>query len=110
MDKISRLAIHPDFKYASLAFDHEFKDNSNYVKIFQDYITLCHNNSKDTYMPYVSIVQSSGYGKSRLIGAYANRVYTLHLNLGIDQNCFPYPSTNATTFIKSFEFAKDPTV
>ncbi len=111
--KMSKLAIRedePNFEYASLAFNHEFKDNSQYVQNFHNYITLCHNSSKnrDSYMPYISIVQSSGYGKSRLIKEYARQVYTLYLNLGIDRNCFPRPSACAKKFIKCFEVAKDP--
>lgn len=100
----------PNFEYASLAFNHEFKDDSNYVQNFHNYITLCHNSSKnrDSYMPYISIVQSSGYGKSRLIKEHAKQVYTLYLNLGIDRNCFPRPSACAKKFIKCFEVAKDP--
>jgi hypothetical protein len=108
--KMSKLAVRedePNFEYAFLAFNHEFKDDSNYVRNFHNYIILCHNSSKDrdSYMPYVSIVQSSGYGKSRLIREYARQVYTLYLNLGIDRNCFPRPSACAKKFIKCFEVA-----
>ncbi|CAG8550448.1 12900_t:CDS:2 [Funneliformis mosseae] len=78
--RMSKLAIHdkdePNFEYVSLAFNHEFKDDSNYVQNFHNYITLCHHKSKDrdSYMPYISIVQSSGYGKSRLIKEYARQL------------------------------------
>jgi len=110
---MSKLAINeyePEFQYASAAFECEFKNNLNYVEYFRDYITSCYNNSKDTYIPYVSIVQSSGYGKSRLIKEYANQVYTLYLNLGIDRKCFPRTSACAKEFIVSFQKAKDPDV
>jgi hypothetical protein len=99
----------PDFKYASIAFDHEFKDKSNFVEYFRQYIEECHRNSGDTYMPYLTVLQSSGYGKTRLIKEYANNVYTLYLNLGIDRNCFPRPSAHAKDFIGSLEKSKDPT-
>ncbi|CAI2177915.1 1964_t:CDS:2 [Funneliformis geosporum] len=109
-DKMSRLEFEPEFQYASGAFGCEFKNNLDYVGYFQNYITTCYNNSKDTYMPYISIVQSSGYGKSRLIKEYANEVYTLYLNLGIDRKCFPRPSACAKEFVASFQKAKDPVV
>jgi hypothetical protein len=108
---MSKLAIHenePDFKYASIAFDCEFKDNSNLFEHFQQYINECYRKSKDTYMPYLTVLQSSGYGKSRLVKEYANNVYTLYLNLGIDRNCFPRPSVHAKDFINSFVKSKDP--
>lgn len=100
----------PDFQFASAAFSCGFNNNLRYLEYFHNYITLCHNSSRDTYIPYVSIVQSSGYGKSRLIKEYANKVYTLYLNLGIGRNCFPRPSACAEEFINSFKNAKDPDV
>ncbi|GBC02926.1 hypothetical protein RclHR1_00490012 [Rhizophagus clarus] len=108
-DDSSKLTI-DDFHYASAAFECEFKCNINYIGYFHEYITSCHNSSKDTYIPYISIVQSSGYGKSRLIKEHSNQVYTLYLNLGIDQQCFPRPSSCAKEFIISFQKAKDPDV
>ncbi|CAG8454225.1 14493_t:CDS:10 [Funneliformis mosseae] len=47
------------------------------------------------------------YGKSRLIKEYANNVYTLYLNLGIDRKCFSHPSAIAKNFINSFEKSND---
>lgn len=110
---MSKLAIHenePDFRYASIAFNCEFKNNSNFFEHFQQYIDECHRKSLDTYMPYLTVLQSSGYGKSRLIKEYANNVYTLYLNLGIDRNCFPRPSAHAKDFIDSFVKSKDPPI
>ncbi|CAG8713721.1 1255_t:CDS:2 [Funneliformis caledonium] len=49
-NKMSKLAIYkdiPNFEYASLAFNHEFKDDSYYVQNFHNYIILCHNSFKD---------------------------------------------------------------
>ncbi|GBC09551.1 hypothetical protein RclHR1_08980001 [Rhizophagus clarus] len=100
----------PDFRYASIAFDREFEDNSKFFIYFQKYIDECHRKSKDTYMPYLTVLQSSGYGKSRLVKEYANYVYTLYLNLGIDRNCFPRPSVYAKHFIDSFVKSKDPQI
>ncbi|RIA93600.1 hypothetical protein C1645_735376 [Glomus cerebriforme] len=111
MDKMSKLTINEyesELQYASAAFGCDFKNTLKYVEYFQNYIIKCYNNSKDTYIPYVPIIQSSGYGKSRLIKEHANQVYTLYLNLGIDQNCFPYTSACAKEFIRSFQIAKDP--
>jgi len=107
-DPTSKDENEPEFQFASAAFSCGFNDNLDYLKYFQNYITSCHNSSKDTYIPYVSIVQSSGYGKSRLIKEYANNVYTLYLNLGIGRNCFPRPSACAKEFINSFKKAKNP--
>jgi len=98
----------PEFKYASIAFNRDFEDKSDYLNHFRQYIDECHRKSEDTYMPYLTILQSSGYGKSRLIKEYANYVYTLYLNLGIYRNCFPRPSADAKEFISSFENSKDP--
>src|SRR2546430_17406096 len=92
----------PEFKYASIAFNREFENKSEFLTYFQQYIDECHYKSKDTYMPYLAILQSSGYGKSRLIKEYANHVYTLYLNLGINKKCFPRPSSIAKVFIDSF--------
>src|SRR3954452_14226542 len=108
---VGRMLEHvPEFKYASIAFNREFEDKSESLNHFQLYINKCHHKSEDTYMPYLTILQSSGYGKSRLIKEYANKVYTLYLNLGIGRNCFPRPSACAKEFINSFKKAKDPDV
>ena len=112
-DPTSKLTVdenEPEFQFASAAFSCGFNNNLNYLEYFHNYITSCHNSSRDTYIPYVSIVQSSGYGKSRLIKEYANQVYTLYLNLGIGRNCFSRPSACAKEFINSFKKAKDPDV
>ncbi|CAG8626214.1 8838_t:CDS:2 [Funneliformis caledonium] len=65
---VGRMLEHvPEFKYASIAFNHEFNDKSEFLNHFQQYIDKCHYKSKDIYMPYLTVIQSSGYGKSRLI-------------------------------------------
>src|SRR5947209_2112836 len=108
---VGRMLEHvPEFKYASIAFNRAFEDKSESLNHFQQYINECHRKSEDTYMPYLAILQSSGYGKSRLIKEYANNVHTLYLNLGIDRNCFPRPSADAKEFISSFENSGDPTI
>src|SRR5688500_3820809 len=94
--------------YHQTSYAPEFHNILNHVEYFQDYITSCHSSSIGTYIPYASIVQSSGYGRSRLIKEYTNRVYTLYLNLGIDRKCFSCTLACTKDFIFSFQKAKDP--
>ena len=94
------------------AFSINFQDKQQIVKDFLNYAEFCHEQASymSDYIPYIAIVQSSGYGKSRLIKEIAREIHTLYLNLGIGQDCFPCPNECAEQIISSFQSSSDPTV
>ncbi|CAG8571566.1 4681_t:CDS:2 [Funneliformis caledonium] len=101
-----------DFTKPKEAFSINFQDKQQIVKDFLNYAEFCHEQASymSDYVPYIAIVQSSGYGKSRLIKEIAREIHTLYLNLGIGQDCFPRPTECAEQIISSFQSSSDPTV
>ncbi|CAI2170008.1 6307_t:CDS:2 [Funneliformis geosporum] len=75
------------------AFDVEYVDNNNIIKNFLVYLNRKHKTWKSNthdYVPYSTIFQSSGYGKSRLVKEVAKRTPTIYLCLR-DANSTGYP-------------------
>jgi hypothetical protein len=93
---------------ASLAeeFMTEYIDKSNIIPSFTNYVTSCHNSFKsgrDTFLsPYVTLVQSSGYGKTRLLRELATKLPTLYVCLR-DKKSTGYPPRTNTAITALFE-------
>jgi len=64
---------------AAISFACDYKDSGNGVKSFANYLMACSNEfqkSHNLFMsPYVAIVQSSMYGKTRLLREIARSYY-----------------------------------
>ncbi|KAL1918799.1 uncharacterized protein VTP21DRAFT_2821 [Calcarisporiella thermophila] len=83
-DKIAqssqRSSIDP--KVAEQAFNTSYKDPHNAVDHFLSYLQWCHNEWRDAgdkVAPFIPIVQSSGYGKTRMIAHIASSVFVLYI-------------------------------
>ncbi|CAG8546594.1 5958_t:CDS:1 [Paraglomus occultum] len=63
------------------AFKYEFVNSQNYVDNFYRHINFCLSKCREdsSYSPYIALIQSSGYGKSRLIAEIAQDVYVLYV-------------------------------
>src|SRR5436305_1694537 len=63
------------------AFKYKFVNSQNFVANFHSHIKFCLEkcHDDDSYSPYVALIQSSGYGKSRLIAEIAQDVYVLYV-------------------------------
>ncbi|KAL1914172.1 uncharacterized protein VTP21DRAFT_10261 [Calcarisporiella thermophila] len=73
-------SIEPDV--AEKAFNTSYKDPHYAVQHFISYLQWCHKEWWDAggkVAPFVPIVQSSGYGKTRMIAHIAERVYVLYI-------------------------------
>ncbi|KAG9284255.1 hypothetical protein G9A89_002065 [Geosiphon pyriformis] len=82
--KTKQAALHQQNQALMEAFKIPYKDPSNIVELFQDYINKKHAywfaNQAD-HIPYGTLFQSSGYGKTRLIEQIARRIPTLYVCL-----------------------------
>ena len=75
------------------AFNAVYVDNLGMIDKFLTYLNCKHRtwkNNTHNYVPYSTIFQSSGYGKSRLIKEVAKKVPTIYLCLR-DANSTGYP-------------------
>ncbi|CAG8778591.1 14868_t:CDS:2, partial [Racocetra fulgida] len=75
------------------AFDIDFKDPSDLLKRFQDFINECSYNYRKTgnyYAPYTTLIQASGIGKSKLLKKNAEDISTIYCCLR-DHNSSGYP-------------------
>jgi len=63
------------------AFKYKFVNSQNYVNNFHRHIDFCFSKYRadNSYSPYVALIQSSGYGKSRLIAEIAQDVYVVYV-------------------------------
>src|SRR5438874_3632644 len=63
------------------AFKYKFVNSQNYVNNFHRHIDFCLSKYRadNSYSPYVALIQSSGYGKSRLIAEIAQDVYVVYV-------------------------------
>src|SRR3954451_23294412 len=63
------------------AFDIEYLDKNGMINKFATYLNSKHRTWKNDihhYVPYTTIFQSSGYGKSRLVKEMARRIPTIY--------------------------------
>src|SRR5204863_6939806 len=75
------------------AFNVNYVDNNRMIENFLAYLNRKHkiwNDNTNHYVPYSTIFQSSGYGKSRLIKEVAKQIPTIYLCLR-DANSTGYP-------------------
>ncbi|KAL1919412.1 uncharacterized protein VTP21DRAFT_2105 [Calcarisporiella thermophila] len=64
------------------AFRIEYQDPHNALAHFKEYLYWCHrerNRQSITVTPFIPIVQSSGYGKTRMIAELANEIHTIYI-------------------------------
>ena len=74
------------------AFNVDYVDNNNMVEKFLDSLNCKHRTWKYCkwgHIPYNTIFQSSGYGKSRLVKEVAKRIPTIYLCLGNTNSGYP---------------------
>src|SRR5581483_4138503 len=75
------------------AFNVDYVDNNNMIEEFLFYLNRKHKKwykNTNHHVPYSTIFQSSGYGKSRLIKEVAKQIPTVYLCLR-DENSTGYP-------------------
>jgi hypothetical protein len=75
------------------AFNADYVDDFGMIDKFLTYLNCKHKtwkNNIQNYVPYSTIFQSSGYGKSRLVKEVAKKVPTIYLCLR-DANSTGYP-------------------
>ncbi|KAL1914126.1 uncharacterized protein VTP21DRAFT_11746 [Calcarisporiella thermophila] len=67
---------------AEKAFNTTYKDPNAAVQHFISYLNWCHdewNKDRPVVAPYVPVIQSSGYGKTRMIAKVAQKVHVLYI-------------------------------
>ena len=77
---------------AKKAFTDEFVDVNGVMNEFEQHIKYCLDtcNKDPVYAPYFALIQSSGYGKSRLIAELAQNTYVIYICLH-PSNAHGYP-------------------
>ncbi|CAG8670473.1 8711_t:CDS:2, partial [Paraglomus brasilianum] len=78
-----RKAENLDVVTAKKAFTDEFVDVNGVMNEFEQHIKYCLDtcNKDPVYAPYFALIQSSGYGKSRLIAELAQNTYVIYICL-----------------------------
>ena len=91
-----------------VAFSNDYEDPYHVVRDFIGYVQECHEEYKKrdaSYVaPYISLCQSSGYGKSRLLKQVSKSRKLLYVCVANESAiCYPMPNTKARDFL----FSKD---
>ncbi|KAL1917910.1 uncharacterized protein VTP21DRAFT_3744 [Calcarisporiella thermophila] len=72
----------PPFEFVKQAFNTDYMDPHFAVERFIKYMLWCHKEWKrfsKKVVPFISLVQSSGYGKTRMISQIAKNVHVLYI-------------------------------
>eukprot|EP00743_Colponemidia_sp_Colp-15_P006055 GILK01006508.1.p1 GENE.GILK01006508.1~~GILK01006508.1.p1 ORF type:complete len:637 (-),score=63.33 GILK01006508.1:158-2068(-) len=72
------------------AFNATYQDADDLVTLFDAHVKMCFG-LHDDHFRYTTIVQSSGYGKSRLVKEYAKQAYTIQVCLREQFDMTGYP-------------------
>ncbi|KAG9301730.1 hypothetical protein G9A89_003275 [Geosiphon pyriformis] len=91
------------------AFKYKFVNSQNFVANFHSHIKFCLSkcHEDDSYSPYIALIQSSGYGKSRLIAEIAQDVYVLYVCFRLPMSTgYPPRSSIASKILEEMTFAK----
>lgn len=87
------------------AFHVEYVDANNTVDDFIDYVDECHAEYKIHHWKYdtpcISLCQSSGYGKSRLLQQVSKQRTLLYVCVGDSDSSYPGPNWKARSFFFS---------
>ncbi|KAL1919408.1 uncharacterized protein VTP21DRAFT_2101 [Calcarisporiella thermophila] len=72
-----------DYEFAmDEAFNMQYQDPNNALEHFKKYLYWCHrkrNQQSVTIAPFIPIVQSSGYGKTRMIAELAREIHVIYI-------------------------------
>lgn len=99
----------PDFARETVAaFSIEYVDPNETVGDFIEYVDECQTAYREFYerynSPYISVCQSSGYGKSRMIQQVSKRRKLLYVCVGNSHSSYPAANLMARNFL----FSNDP--
>ncbi|KAL1918051.1 uncharacterized protein VTP21DRAFT_3317 [Calcarisporiella thermophila] len=94
------------------AFTTQYKDPHDVLKHFKDYLSWCHWERKNqTFLevaPFIPIVQSSGYGKTRMIAELAREIHVLYIcNRAPDSTGFPLASPKVEYIFRLLSLPSD---
>jgi hypothetical protein len=85
------------------AFEMEYVDDRRTVKDFIGYVDKCQAEYKKNnalyHSPYISLCQSSGYGKTRLLQQVSTKRKLLYVCVGNSPSIYPMPNTEAREFL-----------
>jgi hypothetical protein len=104
--KESVIRCESDYERLERQFTAEYKDPSNLVARFLQYLNLCLSKFKASprsyFAPCIALIQSSGYGKSRLLREVANHYPTIYFNFRNPRST-GYPPRTYTACAQLFE-------
>src|SRR5439155_6654695 len=87
------------------AFERTYINHHDVVGNFMKILDHCHGiyirgENATHYSPYIAIIQSSGYGKSRLIAQISQKIFVVYLCFrSIESTGYPPRSSIATTVL-----------
>jgi hypothetical protein len=93
------------------AFEAQYVDANSAVDHFIFYVDECHEaykkDSTQYHAPYISLCQSSGYGKSRLLQQVSEKRKLLHVCVGESTSSYPGPNFKARELLFLKDSASD---
>ena len=92
------------------AWDAPYNDAGNVLNNFVGYLKECYGTFKNSPLrhpfPYLSLVQSSGHGKSRLLFKSSEHIYLCYYNMNLSNCGYPKGSSRATELLSAKTFTE----